>query len=67
MIAATEPEEFVPFGRDYCTSHPGNNLLSRPKTVKHAVDLPVAAFREVTIDSPDKVKWAASNFHEKSM
>ena len=55
MIAATEPEEFIPFGREYSTNHPGNSLLCKPKTVKHGVDLPLAAFREVSIEGSAKV------------
>lgn len=65
MIAATEPEEFTPFGRDYCTSHPGANSLicGGTKTgIKNDIDLPLGAFREITVEDQFKVSFA---FHPK--
>ncbi|XP_071962250.1 anaphase-promoting complex subunit 1-like [Antedon mediterranea] len=57
MIAASDPQDFVPFGRGFCGRHPGGLSLSRPSSPVHDADIPIAAFRDVRIHDKLKETW----------
>ncbi|XP_033102759.1 anaphase-promoting complex subunit 1-like [Anneissia japonica] len=61
MIAASDPHDFVPFGRGFCGRHPGGLSDSRPPSPVQDVDIPIAAFRDVQIHDKPKESWYMRN------
>ncbi|XP_077996954.1 anaphase-promoting complex subunit 1-like [Glandiceps talaboti] len=62
MIAASEPQEFVPHGREHCKIHPGPVQHQVPLQYHHLTnrvdsDLPILAFKNVTINGNSKKEF----------
>ncbi|XP_030854535.1 anaphase-promoting complex subunit 1 [Strongylocentrotus purpuratus] len=58
MIAASEPRAYVPFGRSISSHHPGQDSLPQQKDIVSDHDVPLAAFKDVSIrEGPEKEFW----------
>ncbi|XP_072170160.1 anaphase-promoting complex subunit 1-like [Diadema setosum] len=58
MISASQPREFVPFGRSISSHHPGQDVLPQQRKLDSDHEIPLSAFKDVSISHiPTKESW----------